>query len=56
VPVHLGAADKLREGAGQYLHDDGSVGPSGEPWKYRVLLDLMCRGFAVQVRCVTGSG
>ncbi|KAF6250578.1 hypothetical protein COO60DRAFT_1646501 [Scenedesmus sp. NREL 46B-D3] len=50
VPVHLRAADKLRQGAGQYLHDDGSVGPSAEPWKHRVLLDLMCRGFAVQVR------
>ncbi|WIA41950.1 hypothetical protein OEZ86_009256 [Tetradesmus obliquus] len=50
VPVHLGAAERLRQGAGCYLHDDGSVGPSGEVWKCRVLLDLMCRGFAVQIR------
>lgn len=52
VPVHLGGADNLRQGLGAYLHDDGSCGPLGEPSKRRVLLDLMCRGFAVQVRCV----
>jgi hypothetical protein len=49
VPVHLGAAASLQqELAASYLHADGSCGPRGS--KQKVLLDLMCRGFAVQVR------
>jgi hypothetical protein len=48
VPVRLDAADNLQETLAQCLHADGSCGPPGS--KQRVLLDLQCRGFAVQIR------
>jgi hypothetical protein len=48
VPVRLAGADDLRQALSECLHADGSCGPLGS--KQRVLLDLQCRGFAVQVR------
>lgn len=48
VPVRLDAADNLQQVLSACLHADGSCGPPGS--KQRVLLDLQCRGFAVQVR------
>lgn len=48
MPVRLAAADNLRQALSECLHADGSCGPPGS--KQRVLLDLQCRGFAVQVR------
>lgn len=50
VPVRLDAADNLHQALSCCLHEDGSCGPPGS--KQRVLLDLQCRGFAVQVRWV----
>ncbi|KAF8059650.1 hypothetical protein HT031_005058 [Scenedesmus sp. PABB004] len=50
VPLHLGAADNLQAGVRAYLHPDGSAGPPGEPGKRRVMHDLLCRGFALQIR------
>lgn len=47
--MRLAAADDLRQALSECLHADGSCGPLGS--KQRVLLDLQCRGFAVQVRC-----
>jgi hypothetical protein len=48
VAVRLEGADNLQESLARCLHADGSCGPRG--FKQRVLLDLQCRGFAVQFR------
>lgn len=48
VPVRLDAADNLQQGLAGCLHADGSCGPLG--FKQRVMLDLQCRGFALQIR------
>lgn len=52
VPVYLGKADNLQQRLGAYLHADETFGPSGEGsgYKYRAMVDLQRRGFAIQIR------
>jgi hypothetical protein len=50
VPVYLGKSDRLRQRLASYLRPDGGFGPADEPFKRKAMLDLMRRGFAVQVR------
>lgn len=50
VPVYLGRSERLRQRLGSYLRPDGGFGPPQEPFKLRAMLDLMRRGFHVQVR------
>jgi len=49
-PVYLGKSDRLRQRLSCYLRPDGGFGPADEPHKLRAMLDLMRRGFCVQVR------
>lgn len=48
--VYLGMSGSLRRRLSCYLRPDGGFGPSDEPAKLKAMLDLMRRGFAVQVR------
>jgi len=50
VPVYLGQAQNKSQACAVMFHDDGSFGPKGEPVRYRAMLDLQRRNFAVQIR------
>ena len=50
MPVYLGQAQNMSQACAVMFHDDGSFGPKGEPVRYRAMLDLQRRNFAVQIR------
>jgi hypothetical protein len=50
VPLYLGKSVRLRQRLASYFRPDGGFGPIEEPFKLLAVLDLMRRGFDVQLR------